>query len=90
MVAEQKCMGHEQGPSERDKMEAQIRIPQQRSRLQGGQRDPERGELAESRAAMEDFNEAQQNQERLRGVLQDSWESLDNAQRCSPGPGGRR
>ena len=34
---------------------------------------------AHVRAAMEEFNEAQQNQERMRGVLQDSQESLDNA-----------
>ena len=33
MVAEQKRMEYEKGPSERDKMEAQIRIPQQRSAM---------------------------------------------------------
>ena len=31
MVAEQKCKEYEKGPGERDKMEAQIRIPQRRS-----------------------------------------------------------
>ena len=31
MVAEQKCMGHERGPAERDRTEASIWIPQQRS-----------------------------------------------------------
>ena len=34
---------------------------------------------ADGRAAMEEFNEAQHNQERTRGVLHDSWESLDDA-----------
>ena len=31
MVAEQKCMEHEKELNKRDNMEAQIRIPQQRS-----------------------------------------------------------
>ena len=31
MVAEQECLGYEKGPGERDKMEAQILIPHQRS-----------------------------------------------------------
>ena len=34
---------------------------------------------ADGRAAMEEFIEAQQNQERMRGVLHDSRESVDNA-----------
>ena len=34
---------------------------------------------ADVRAAMEEFNEAQQNQERMRGDLKDSQESLDSA-----------
>ena len=34
---------------------------------------------ADGRAAMEEFNEDQHNQERTRGVLHDSRESLDNA-----------
>ena len=41
MVAEQKRTGHEKRSSERDKMEAQIRIPQQRSAV--GYSDVEMG-----------------------------------------------
>ena len=35
--------------------------------------------FAESQAAMEEFNVAQQNQERVRGMLHDTWQSLDTA-----------